>query len=124
MPEKEEVIRAYHKVFGILPPNRMGLDFALNNLRYHEQSQQHGGLRTSAVRQLLTLAEGKAVLKEGTKLIRNWRGTTYEVAVMADGTFIYQNQPYRSLSAIAEAITGTKWNGRAFFGITRALQHG
>jgi hypothetical protein len=102
----------------------MGLDFALNNLRYHEQSQQHGGLRFSSIRQLLTLAEGKTALKEGTKLIRSWRGTTYEVAVTVDGKFIFQDRPYRSLSAIAEVITGTKWNGRAFFGVTKALQHG
>jgi hypothetical protein len=121
---KEDLLAKYKEAFGTLPPSRMGLEFATNNLRYHEQCQQYGGLRPSTIRQLVALAEGKTALKEGTKLIRSWRGTTHEVAVTVDGTFIYQNQPYRSLTAIARHITGTPWNGRAFFGVTKALQHG
>lgn len=124
MQNKEDIARAYHKVFGTLPPNRMGVEFALNNLQYHQQCQRHGGLKSSTIRQLASLAEGKTALKEGTKLIRSWRGTTYEVAVTVDGKFIYQNQPYRSLSAIAHTITGSKWNGRTFFGVTKGLQNG
>jgi hypothetical protein len=40
------------------------------------------------------------------------------VEVIADG-FRYENRQYPSLSAIATAITGTRWNGLAFFGLTR-----
>lgn len=123
MPDKEEIVSAYHKAFGTLPPNRMGIEYALNNLHYHEQCQHHGGLKLSTIRQMITLLEGKTALKEGTKIIRNWRGTTYEVAVTGNGTYIFQNKPYRSLSAIARQITGTAWNGRAFFGVTKALHH-
>ena len=54
----------------------------------------------------------------GTVLTRNWKGRTILVEVLARG-FRYQNQHYSSLSAIAVAVTGTRWNGLAFFGLTR-----
>jgi len=50
-------------------------------------------------------------------LRRPWKGQTILVEVLADG-FRYENQPYSSLSAIALAVTGTRWNGLAFFGLT------
>ena len=55
----------------------------------------------------------------GTVLSRKWKGRTILVEVLAKG-FRYQNQPYPSLSAIAVAITGTRWNGLAFFGLTHS----
>ena len=115
---------AYHKAFGRPPPLRASEAFVRANVLYHQQAQAQGGLKGSTVRQLIELAEGKTSVKAGTKFIRSWRGGTYEVTITADGSFIYKNQTYRSLSAIAHAITGTKWNGRAFFGVTKALQHG
>jgi hypothetical protein len=54
----------------------------------------------------------------GTLLSREWKGRTILVEVLAKG-FRYENRPYSSLSAIAVAITGTRWNGLAFFGLTR-----
>ena len=55
----------------------------------------------------------------GTVLTRTYRGTHVAVTVMADGTFDYDGQTYRSLSAIAKAITGSHWNGYLFFGLTK-----
>ncbi len=52
----------------------------------------------------------------GTRLIREWQGVEHCVTVLHDG-FEYQGRPYRSLSAIARAITGTRWNGWVFFGL-------
>ena len=54
----------------------------------------------------------------GTLLSRNWKGRTLLVEVLSDG-FRYENRHYSSLTAIAVAITGTRWNGLAFFGLTR-----
>ena len=54
----------------------------------------------------------------GALLTRKWKGRTLLVEVLKDG-FRYENQHYSSLSAIAVAITGTRWNGLAFFGLTR-----
>ena len=52
----------------------------------------------------------------GSKLFREWNGRRYEVTTLRDG-FEYEGRKYRSLSAIATTITGTHWNGRAFFGL-------
>jgi hypothetical protein len=54
----------------------------------------------------------------GALLSRKSKGRTILVEVLAKG-FRYENQPYPSLSAIAVAVTGTRWNGLAFFGLTR-----
>ena len=52
----------------------------------------------------------------GTRLIREYQGVEHVVTVLQDG-FEYEGGPYRSLSAIARAITGTRWNGWTFFGL-------
>ena len=54
----------------------------------------------------------------GTLLKREWKGRTLLVEVLVDG-FRYENQHYPSLSAIAVAVTGTRWNGLTFFGLIR-----
>ena len=53
----------------------------------------------------------------GSLLSRKWKGRTILVEVLAKG-FRYENQQYTSLSAIAVAVTGTRWNGLAFFALT------
>src|ERR1035441_6664803 len=52
----------------------------------------------------------------GTLLSRNWKGRNLLVEVLPNG-FRYDNRYYASLSAIATAVTGTRWNGLAFFGL-------
>ena len=52
----------------------------------------------------------------GTRLIREYQGVEHCITVR-DKDFEYQGRPYKSLSAIARAITGTQWNGLTFFGL-------
>jgi len=52
----------------------------------------------------------------GTRLVRGWQGVEHCVTVR-DDDFEYQGRPYKSLSAVARAITGTRWNGLIFFGL-------
>jgi len=54
----------------------------------------------------------------GALLTRKWKGRNILVEVLANG-FRHENRHYSSLSAIAVAVTGTRWNGLAFFGLTR-----
>jgi hypothetical protein len=72
------------------------------------------------------LAEGKMVsqrktdpsrLAVGTRLVREVKGVEHHVMVMDDG-YEYQYMKYKSLSGVAFAITGTRWNGNVFFGLT------
>ena len=55
-------------------------------------------------------------LTPGTVLVREWDRQSHRVMVMADG-FTWNGQTYESLSKVAFAITGTKWNGPRFFGL-------
>jgi hypothetical protein len=65
-------------------------------------------------------ALGKAKLIDrpvaGTRLIREWQGVEHTVTVLREG-FEWEGRPYKSLSAIARGITGTRWNGLLFFGL-------
>lgn len=54
----------------------------------------------------------------GTRLIRDWNGRRYEVIVVPGG-FEFEGRRYRSLTAVTRAITGTHWNGRAFWGLRK-----
>jgi hypothetical protein len=56
------------------------------------------------------------VLKTGARLLRQWRGQTHAVLVGEDG-FEYEGQRYRSLTVIAERISGAHWSGPRFFGL-------
>ena len=61
--------------------------------------------------------------KPGTRLIREWQGVTHEVTIEEKG-FVWNGLRYRSLSRIAQEITGTKWSGPRFFGLNGGNQHG
>jgi hypothetical protein len=52
----------------------------------------------------------------GTRLIREWHGVEHCVTVLQDG-YEYAGRPYKSLSGVARAIAGTRWNGWVFFGL-------
>ena len=57
----------------------------------------------------------------GTLLTRSYKGRTLQVEVLGDG-FAFEGERYKSLSAVASAITGTRWNGFLFFGLTQGGQ--
>ena len=118
----------WRKLNGSEPPpyNRRFLE---SRLAYRIQELAFGGLKPATVRKLEALGEqidGKRSGKRkprmdakpiaGTRLLREWKGTMQTVTVLADG-YEWQGRPYQSLSAIARAITGTRWNGLVFFGL-------
>jgi hypothetical protein len=95
------------------------------------QIAQDGDLRINAPRDFFTV-NGERVQTAGDRnrreqdrrlplpgalLTRKWKERTVLVEVLANG-FRYEHRHYSSLSAIATAVTGTRWNGLAFFGLT------
>ncbi len=88
-------------------------------LAWRLQAEALGGILPET-RRLLTrrgtiAPEGRA-LGDGAILRRDWQGRRIEVVVAADG-FRWEDKTYPSLSAIARAATGTRWNGPRFFGL-------
>jgi hypothetical protein len=67
---------------------------------------------------LPAMLSGKSHLKPGTVLVREHAGANHHVMVTGDG-YCWNGQTYSSLSQVATAITGTKWNGPRFFGLPR-----
>lgn len=66
---------------------------------------------------LKTIRSVRLETVRGTRYERVWKKKTYSVLALGDGRFEYEGREYKSLSAIAKVITGSKWNGRAFFGV-------
>jgi hypothetical protein len=111
------------------PYNRRFLE---SRLAYRIQELAYGGLKPETVKRLDALARGvedtnpktrrirtdrKPVA--GTRLLREFQGVEHIVTVTVEG-YEYRGRPYKSLSAIARAITGVQWNGWVFFGLKSA----
>lgn len=118
----------WRELFGREPP-AFNRPYLISRLAYRIQELAYGGLKPETHARLEALGEeldgGNIVLRRvrhqdkpiaGTRLIREWQGVEYHVTVMVDG-YAWQGRPYKSLSAIARAITGTRWNGWTFFGL-------
>jgi hypothetical protein len=65
---------------------------------------------------LMGFDQRRTELTPGTVLVREWNQRSQRVMVMDDG-FAWNGQRYDSLSEVAFAITGTRWNGPRFFGL-------
>lgn len=101
------------------PPPLRSVDLLRLILAWRIQAQALGGLDPKTRRQLKRRgaleAEGLS-LGVGALLKREWQGGVVEVEVAQDG-FRWEGRVYRSLSAVATAIAGVKWNGPRFFGL-------
>ena len=119
----------WHNVLGRPAPPHLPRHLLLRIVAYRLQADRLGDLDPQSKRALdgaespekarqnaTTLAERQTELKAGTILGREWNGRMHRVSVLADG-FAYDGKTYSSLSKIAFAITGTRWNGPRFFGL-------
>jgi hypothetical protein len=124
----QELRAAWRQLHRTGPPQRLSRDLLIRALAYDLQERTHGGPSAVLRRRLRTLARASErgalsvdpcnVPKAGSTLVRAWRGRAHTVLVQKDG-FEYAGQHYRSLSVIAERITGAHWSGPRFFGLTR-----
>jgi hypothetical protein len=114
--------RHWRVIFGRTPPTALSKDLLGRMLAFRLQERFFGGLDQESLRCLDGLARHgsspRRQLKPGTVLVRDYQGQRHTVTVALDG-FDWQGTPYRSLSAIARAITGTAWSGPRFFALAR-----
>lgn len=135
---REELIKKWKKLFKTNSPQHARKDFLIKHIIWELQAKEQGGLSNQAKKQLDKLASNLAKnneineqalketckqthtleIKAGTKLIREYRGEKHEVTALDKG-FEYRGRQYKSLSAIANEITGTRWNGKLFFGVKK-----
>ena len=109
------------------PPNYSKPNL-VRRIAYRIQELKYGGLSEATKDQLRQIGRADEARRRkgkkndapvvGTRLIREWGGRRHEVTVVRGG-FEYRGKRYRSLSAIARAVTGTSWNGWVFFGLRK-----
>ena len=118
----------WRKTFNSTPPKGARRDFLARLLVYELQQRTTSALPRAIAKQLAMHgpcaatpqpeSEGASTqgLRLGARLVRTWKGKTHEITVVERG-FVYRGHRYRSLTEIAEAITGTHWSGPRFFGL-------
>jgi hypothetical protein len=121
----------WHTVFRRRAPPHLPRHLLFRILAYRLQADQLGDLGADLRRLLDRIGSGdpdqtdrlvadlkrsRTELKPGTLLTREWDGHLQQVMVLADG-FSWNGETYRSLSKVAFAITGSRWNGPRFFGL-------
>jgi len=109
-------------------------DTTIRNLRkriaYRLQELYYGGVGETdlnilgdiadrdPIANLKVVAARKITKLRGTRYYRVWKGKKYEVTVAGENQFVYEGEIFKSLSAVARKFTGTRWNGKVFFGVT------
>ena len=126
-----ELRLAWHKLHRTGPPLGLSRDLMIRTFANKLQERVHGGPSLALRRRLQSLAgdfekgavsfDPGIVLKTGTTLVRQWRGHTHTVLVR-EGGFEYEGRRYRSLTVIAQRITGTHWSGPRFFGVSKRVR--
>jgi hypothetical protein len=108
-------------------PHHRNRPYLESRLAYRLQERAFGGLSPAVRRRLEKIGETGIIpglrqreadcLLPGTLLTRGYDGVEHQVIVRGAGHFEYAGRRFKSLSAIAKAITGTQWSGPAFFGL-------
>lgn len=121
-----ELQNAWGRLYGRAAPS-LSPDLLRRGIAYRLQEKKRGGLHQQVATYLQRYGgetgstQSKPPLgpklSVGTKLVRDWHGVGHSVTVLEDG-FDYDGQHWKSLTAIASEITGTKWSGPRFFGLT------
>jgi hypothetical protein len=119
-----ELRARWHTVFRRRAPPRLPRHLLFRILAYRLQADRLGESDADSRRLLDRIGSGsserinlpRTELRPGTLLTREWDGHLQRVMVLADG-FTWNGKTYRSLSKVAFAITGSRWNGPRFFGL-------
>ena len=115
---KNELRSLWREREGRDAPRGFSRDLLARALAYAIQEEQLGGLSPELKKLLANPdAEPPRRIKAGSVIVREYAGARHEVFVI-EGGFSWQGKTYPSLSAIAKEITGTRWNGWRFFGLT------
>ena len=110
-----------HLLFGVLVYRLQADEFGDLDPATRRVLEQSRGIRSrkQVADRLEVLDQQQSRSEPGTILMREWKGRQHRVVVMADG-FAWNGRTYKSLSAVAFAMTGTRWNGPRFFGMRRS----
>ncbi len=121
-----EALKArWRELYGADPPKGLSAKLMRRAIGFELQVRAHGPCKPAIRKELRKALSGSASVEAklanqiapGSRLIREWHGDVHVVDVVEDGV-TWNQKSYASLSAVAREITGTRWNGRKFFGVT------
>jgi hypothetical protein len=126
-----ELKHQWRELYGSEPPRRISRELLTRAVAYRIQEQAYAGLKPSTRRLLIRLANdarsGRPLRPEPANgapvLMREWHRVTHEVRVLDRGV-LYKRKRYRSLTEVAQLITGAHWNGPQFFGLRGRRKQG
>jgi hypothetical protein len=121
----------WRALFGSEPPSAYGKAQLVHRLSWRIQELHYGGLSEHAKQRMQKIAGSdelasgrkrppkrkRSVMAPGTRLVRHWRGVEHVVTALAGGGLEWNKKRYRTLSAVAKAITGQHCSGPRFFGL-------
>lgn len=128
---REELNQKWMKFCKIPPPSHLGKSYLIKQIAWF---MEHQSLKKETQKTLDKLVKQyeknktvrvsemdrakKLDVRLGTKFIREYKSIKYEVTAVENG-YNYNGKIYKSITAVAKAITGTGWNGKRFFGVNR-----
>lgn len=122
---RNQLAERWAALYGTNPPATVPASILRLAIAYREQEREHGALKPALRRRLLEAAESNDAdssakhptkLRPGTVLVREWQGAAHTVTILDKGV-TYGGKLYRSLTQVADAITGSHWSGPEFFGL-------
>ena len=126
--DRKELVEKWRSLYKTGPPVGSQNKFLLYAVAHRMQEKALGGLKPATRRFLEKAAQNNDAskqqllpavsIKPGTRLLREWHGTTYEVIIL-ESSIMCNGKHYRSLSEVARYITGTRWSGPLFFGLKK-----
>ena len=120
--DRAALANQWEQVFKSRPPKAASRQLLLIALSYKLQATKLGGLTKSESKTLALALKGVPIAPShhplpGSVLVREWHGIPYRVEVV-DGGYLFKGKNWSSLSAIAQDITGARWSGPRFFGVS------
>lgn len=128
---KEELLIKWFDIFQMPAPEHLSKPYLIKHIAWQ---MEFGGLSAHVQKQIDSLVDKYTKIKSlnpkdikklqkfevtaGTRFLREFKGKKHEVTALEKG-FNYNGKTYKSLSAIANEITGTRWNGKKFFGVNK-----
>ena len=128
---RAELATRWRTYYRVDPPKGISRQLLVRAIAYQMQAKRYGALKPASLRRLHKVMQGDdignkagiartAKLHPGARLVREWNGVSHVVEVI-EGGFIWNGDRHASLSAIARAITGARWSGPRFFGLTSGV---
>jgi len=117
---RDALKKRWREIIGEAPPPRLGRGTMIRvlacEIQWKASAQNRAAIRRLLKKALATDSSNTVGVREGVRFVRDWNGVRHVVDVTESG-YLWNDKPWRSLSAIAREITGARWSGPRFFGV-------